>query len=224
MSDGQAHWSAVDDYITDLLVGADPALDATLEANAQAGLPAIDVSPAQGKLLHLLARAIDARRVLEIGTLGGYSTIWLARALPVDGKLITLEYSAKHADVAAANIARAGLDKVVEIRRGRALDTLPGVAEDIDAPFDLVFVDADKPSNAEYFEWALRLARPGGVIIVDNVIRGGRVIDADSDDAAVQGTRRFNERLAAERRVSATEIQTVGSKGHDGFALAVVTG
>ncbi|WP_214370003.1 O-methyltransferase [Pseudonocardia sp. H11422] len=222
MSDGQARWSAVDDYITGLLVGPDPALDAALEVNARAGLPAIDVSPAQGKLLHLLARSIGARRILEIGTLGGYSTIWLARALPVDGRLITLEYSPVHAEVAASNIARADLDKVVEIRQGRALDALPGVADDIDEPFDLVFIDADKPSNADYFTWALRLTRPGSVIIVDNVVRGGRVLEADSDDAAVQGTRRFNEVLAAETRVSATEIQTVGSKGHDGFALAVV--
>ncbi len=211
-------WCAVDHYITDLLIGPDPALDAALEANAAAGLPAIDVSPAQGKLLHLLARAIGARRILEIGTLGGYSTIWLARALPADGSLVTCESSARHAEVARANIARAGLDDRVEIRQGPALDTLSELA----GPFDLVFVDADKPSNADYFGWALRLTRPGSVIIVDNVVREGRVLEADSDDAAVLGTRRFTEMLAAERRVSATEIQTVGSKGHDGFALAVV--
>ncbi|MFC5994448.1 O-methyltransferase [Pseudonocardia hispaniensis] len=218
MSDAQRRWSAVDDYIHELLVGPDPALDAALEANSRAGLPAIDVSPAQGKLLHLLVRAIGAHSVLEIGTLGGYSTIWLARALPTDGRLVTLERSPVHATVARENIERAGLGELVEIREGPALETLPQLS----GPFDFVFVDADKPSNPEYLQWALRLSRPGSVIVVDNVIRGGRVLEADSDDAAVQGTRRFTEMLAAEPRVSATQIQTVGSKGHDGFALAVV--
>lgn len=214
------HWRAVDDYINDLLIGPDPDLDAALAANSTAGLPAIDVSPAQGKLLHLLARAIGARRVLEIGTLGGYSTIWLARALPPDGRLVTLEYEPGYAAVARENVDRAGVGTLVEIRQGRALDLLP----DVDGPFDLVFVDADKQSNAEYLGWALRLTRPGSVIVVDNVVREGRVLDADSDDDAVQATRRFNEVLAEEPRLSATEIQTVGSKGHDGFALAVVQG
>ncbi|GEL18909.1 O-methyltransferase [Pseudonocardia asaccharolytica] len=218
MSDEQERWSAVDDYISGLLVGPDPALDSALEANARAGLPAIDVSPAQGKLLHLLARAIGARSILEIGTLGGYSTIWLAGALPAEGRLVTLERSPVHAKVARENIDRAGLGEFVEVREGPALESLPQLS----GPFDFVFVDADKPSNPEYFQWALRLSRPGSVIVVDNVIRGGRVLESDSDDAAVQGTRRFTEMLATEPRVSATEIQTVGSKGHDGFALAVV--
>jgi predicted O-methyltransferase YrrM len=211
-------WHDVDAYVGGLLVGPDPALDAALKANAAAGLPAIDVSPAQGKLLHLLAVAIGARRVLEIGTLGGYSTIWLARALPPDGMLLTLESEPRHAAVARDNIARAGVDGVVEVLEGPALATLPT----LDPPFDLVFVDADKPSNPEYFRHALRLARRGTVIVVDNVVRGGRIVDAGSADPAVQGARRLAEMLAAEPRVSATVLQTVGSKGHDGFALAVV--
>lgn len=211
-------WSAVDDYWSGLLLGDDPALDAAREANAAAGLPPIDVSPAQGKMLHLLARAIGARRILEVGTLGGYSTIWLARAVQPEGSVVTCELEPRHADVARANLARAGLADTVDVRVGPALRTLEGLT----GPFDLAFVDADKASNAEYFAHALRLSRPGGVIIVDNVVRGGRVVDADSDDAAVVGTRRFAAALAAEDRVDATVIQTVGSKGYDGFALAVV--
>ncbi len=220
----QEKWTAVDRYITDLLVAPDPALDAALAASVAAGLPPINVAPNQGKLLHLLARIQGARRILEVGTLGGYSTIWLARALPAGGRLVTLELDPKHAEVARANLARAGLALVVDVRVGRAADTLAELAAEKPEPFDLIFVDADKASTAEYFAWALRLARPGSVIIVDNVVRSGAVADAASPDAAVQGIRRFNQALAAEQRVSATELQTVGSKGHDGFALAVVLG
>ena len=202
---------------------ADLALEAALAASAAAGLPAINVSPLQGKLLHLLARAIGARNVLEIGTLGGYSTIWLARALLDGGRLISLEADARHAEVAGANIARAGLENKVEVRLGLALDLLPGLAAESREPFDFVFIDADKPNNAAYFDWALKLSRPGSIIVVDNVVRDGDVIDAVSDSPTVQGVRRFLERLAAEPRVSATTIQTVGAKGYDGFAIALVT-
>jgi predicted O-methyltransferase YrrM len=218
-----ARWTAVDRYFTDLLHAPDPALDAALADSAAAGLPAINVSPPQGKLLHLLARMQGARRILEIGTLGGYSTIWLARALPEGGRLITLEYDAKHAAVARGNVERAGLSGVVEIRVGAALETLPGIAAEGGGPFDLVFIDADKQNNAAYFDWALRLTRRGSVIIVDNVVRDGGVLDAESADPRIQGIRRGNERIAAERRVSATAIQTVGGKGYDGFAIALVT-
>jgi predicted O-methyltransferase YrrM len=218
MSGADERWRAVDDFITGMLVGPDPALDAALAANRAAGLPPIDVSPAQGKLLHLLARAIGARRVLEIGTLGGYSTIWLGRALGPDGRVVTLEREPRHAAVAADNLARAGLAEQVEIVVGPALETLP----DLDGPFDLVFVDADKPSNAAYLAQALRLSRPGALIVVDNVVRDGRVADPTDDDPAVVGSRRLTEALAAEPRLSATELQTVGSKGYDGFALALV--
>jgi predicted O-methyltransferase YrrM len=216
-------WTAVDRYIADLLVPSDAALDAALASSTAAGLPAINVSPPLGKLLHILARARGARTILEIGTLGGYSTIWLARALPAGGRLVTLEADAKHAEIARANIARAGLSDVVDLRLGLALDTLPKIAAEGRGPFDLIFIDADKQHNADYFRWAVDLSRKGSVIIVDNVVRDGKVIDAASADAMVQGVRRFNEALAAEPRVSATEIQTVGSKGYDGFAIAVVT-
>ena len=215
-------WTAVDKYITDLLVPSDPALEAALQASSAAGLPHIQVSPVQGKLLHLLARACGARQVLEIGTLGGYSTIWLARALPAGGRVITLEADPKHAEVARANFALAGLSSVIELRLGPALETLPKLAAEARGLFDLIFIDADKANMREYFDWALKLSRAGSVIIADNVIRNGAVLDASSSDVDVQGVRRFNERLAAEKRVSATEIQTVGSKGYDGFALAVV--
>jgi len=218
----QELWTAVDQYINGLLVPSDPALDAALEASAAADLPAIQVTPAQGKLLYLLARMGGARHILEIGTLGGYSTIWLARALPDDGRLLTLEADAKHAAVARANIARAGLTRTIELRLGRALDSLPQVAAEGRGPFDLVFIDANKSDMAEYFDWALQLSRRGGVILADNVIRQGGVLDTQSDDADIQGVRRFNARVAAEPRVSATEIQTVGSKGYDGFALVLV--
>jgi predicted O-methyltransferase YrrM len=219
----QEQWTAVDRYLTDLFVPPDAALEAALQASAAAGLPAISVSPNQGKLLHLLARAQGARAVLEIGTLGGYSTIWLARALPEGGRLITLEADPKHAEVARANLARAGLAGVVELRLGPALETLPQLAAERAGPFDLIFIDADKPGYADYFAWALRLSRRGSLIIADNVVRGGGVVDAASGDPRVQGVRRFNELLAAEPRVSATAIQTVGSKGYDGFAVALVT-
>jgi predicted O-methyltransferase YrrM len=218
----QELWTAVDQYINGLFVPNDPALQAALEASTAAGLPSIQVSPPQGKLLHLLARLQGARNILEIGTLGGYSSIWMARALPPGGRLLTLEANAKHADVARANFARAGLANVIELRPGPALDTLPQIAAEGRGPFDLIFIDANKDAMSEYFDWALKLSRPGSVIISDNVIRDGGIIDPASKDPDIQGVRRFNERLAAEPRVSATEIQTVGSKGYDGFALALV--
>jgi predicted O-methyltransferase YrrM len=220
----QDQWSAVDNYIGDLLFPPDPALDAALQAQTTAGMPAINVAPNQGRLLQVLALACGARRILEIGTLGGYSTIWLARALPPGGRLITLEANPTHAEVARANIARAGLAEVVEVRLGPALDTLPRLAAEGGDPFDLVFIDADKPNTAAYFGWAVRLARRGSLIITDNVVRNGAVVDAASADPNVQGVRRFNEALAAEPRVTATILQAVGSKGYDGLAFAVVTG
>ncbi|QLE40552.1 O-methyltransferase [Nostoc sp. C052] len=218
----QEQWTVVDRYFTDLLVPSDPALDTALQTSAAAGLPPHNVSPNQGKLLLLLAQIQGARSILEIGTLGGYSTIWLARALPSDGYLITLEADPKHAEVARANIAQAGLSKLVDLRLGQALSTLPQIAAENQGPFDLIFIDADKPSNPEYFAWALKLSRRGSLIIADNVVRNGAVIDAASSDPSVQGVRRFNELLAYEPRVNATAIQTVGSKGYDGFAIAIV--
>jgi predicted O-methyltransferase YrrM len=215
-------WSSVDRFIADLLLPVDPALDAALADSAAAGLPAISVSPTQGKLLHLLARALRAGSILEIGTLGGYSTIWLARALAEGGRLVTLEVEPRHAEVARSNIARADLTDVVDIRLGKALEILPGLVSEGLGPFDFVFIDADKESTADYFDWSLKLTRPGSIIIVDNVVRKGAVVNADSDDANVQGVRRFYEALAAEPRVRATAIQTVGSKGYDGFAIALV--
>ncbi len=220
----QEQWTAVDRYINELFVPPDLALDGALQAATAAGLPPISVSPSQGKLLHILALSCKARSILEIGTLGGYSTIWLARALPADGKLITLESDSKHADVARANLARAGFSKIVEVRLGKALDTLPQLASEKRPPFDLVFIDADKPNTAAYFEWAVKLTRPGSLIITDNVVRHGTVINAASKDDNVQGVRRFNAALAAERRVISTVIQTVGSKGYDGLAIAIVNG
>jgi predicted O-methyltransferase YrrM len=218
----QDQWQAVDRYLSEQLALSDEALDAALEASAAAGLPAINVAPTHGKLLHLLALLVGARRILEIGTLGGYSTIWLARALPPEGRLITLEADVKHAGVARANIARAGLEELVELRLGAALETLPKIAAEGGGPFDLIFIDADKQNIPHYFDWALQLARRGSLIVVDNVVRGGAVIDAGSSDTSVQGVRRFLEMLAAEPRVSATAIQTVGLKGYDGFAVARV--
>jgi predicted O-methyltransferase YrrM len=219
----QETWNAVDDYLNDTLVLPDAVLEAALQASTAAGLPNINVSPPQGKFLHLLARVQGARNILEIGTLGGYSAIWLARALPPGGgRLITLEVDAKHAEVARANLARAGLANVTQVRLGRAIDTLPELERESAGPFDLVFIDADKPSNPEYFAWALKLSRRGTVIVVDNVVRGGAVADAASSDAAVLGVRRLNQMMATEPRISATAIQTVGSKGYDGFALALV--
>jgi predicted O-methyltransferase YrrM len=217
-----AQWAAVDRYLTDLFVPPDPALDEALKTSAAAGLPPIQVSPTEGKLLHLLARIRQARRILEIGTLGGYSTLWLARALPADGRLITLEIDARHAAIAQANVARAGLADVVELRLGPALDTLSEIAAEGLGPFDLTFIDADKENNPAYFAWALRLSRPGSVIVIDNVVRNGAVLDTDSADASIRGVRELHAALAAESRVSVTAIQTVGGKGYDGFALAVV--
>jgi predicted O-methyltransferase YrrM len=220
----QEQWTAVDRYITGLFAQNDEALDAALRESSAAGLPAIHVSPSQGKLLHLLARALGARSILEVGTLGGYSTIWLARALPAGGRLVTLEADPRHAAVARANLARAGLSGVVEVRLGRALDLLARIASESGGPFDLIFIDADKAGYPDYFPWALKLSRRGSLIIADNVVRNGAVADAASADASVQGVRRMNALVAGESRVSATEIQTVGSKGYDGFMLAFVTG
>jgi predicted O-methyltransferase YrrM len=215
-------WTAVDRYIGEAIVPGDPALDAALAASEKAGLPAINVAPNQGKFLALLATIGGARRILEVGTLGGYSTIWLARTLPTAGRLITLEADAKHAEVARANIARAGLAERVEVRLGRALDLLPVLAAEHQEPFDFVFIDADKANIPEYFEWAVKLSRPGSVIVVDNVVRRGKIIDPNTGDDSVNGVRRFNEKLARMTQVSATTIQTVGSKGYDGFTLAIV--
>jgi predicted O-methyltransferase YrrM len=220
---GQEQWVAVDRSLAELLLAPDPALEDALAAGAAAGLPAHDVSPLQGRLLEVLARAVGARAILELGTLAGYSTICLARALPDGGRLVTLEADPRFADVARANVAGAGLADVVEVRVGRALDTLPALAAEGREPFDLIFIDADKRSNPEYLEWALKLSRPGTLIIADNVVRDGTVLDAASSDETVQAVRRFYELLAAEPRVTATVIQTVGVKGHDGFALALVT-
>jgi len=222
--DYQDQWTAVDEYLTDLLIPFDPALEAALEDSDAAGLPAISVTPTQGKLLWLFARLIGAQKILELGTLGAYSTIWLARALPKGGRLITVEASPEHAEVATANLRRAGLTDRVELRVGRGLDLLPVLATEGVAPFDLIFIDADKVNTADYFLWALKLSRPGTLIITDNVIRKGAVADAKSKDANVAGMRRFFELLAKEKGVTATAIQTVGSKGYDGFAIAIVNG
>jgi predicted O-methyltransferase YrrM len=211
-------WTDVDAFIGEQVVGADPALDAAVEESRKAGLPDIAVAPNQGKLLNILARMMGAKRILEVGTLGGYSAIWLARALPADGKLVTLEYDPKHAEVARANIARAGLGDKVEVIVGAALETLPTLS----GPFDLFFIDADKQSNADYFRWALKLAHKGSVIIVDNVVRHGRVLEAASGDANIEGVRRLFAEMGAEDRVTVTALQTVGVKGHDGLAIALV--
>jgi predicted O-methyltransferase YrrM len=216
-------WADVDQYLSDLFIGADAALDATVAASSAAELPSIAVSPNQGKLLHLLARVQGARTILEIGTLGGYSTIWLARAVGSGGRVTTLEVNPKHAEVATANLAHAGLADIVTVRVGRAIDTLPALEREGLGPFDLVFIDADKASIPDYFQWALKLTRVGSLIIVDNVIRAGAVIDADSTDANVIGVRRFNEIAAKEPRVTATTIQTVGVKGYDGLTFLLVT-
>ncbi|MFD4316671.1 O-methyltransferase [Streptomyces sp. NPDC058548] len=215
-------WNAVDTYFTETIAPADEALTAALSASSAAGLPEIAVAPNQGKLLHLLAHMQGARNILEIGTLGGYSTIWLARALPADGRLITLEYDPAHADVARANLAHAGLDKIVEVRTGAALDSLPQLEAEGAGPFDLVFIDADKVNNPRYVEWALKLSRPGTVIVVDNVVRGGRITTPAPDDPAITGTRELFDLVAAEPRLDATAIQTVGTKGYDGLLLARV--
>ncbi|MBK5260184.1 MAG: O-methyltransferase [Thermoanaerobaculia bacterium] len=212
-------WSDVDDYLTHLLVQPDDALNATLDSTAANGLPLINVSAPQGKMLYLFARMIGARKILEIGTLAGYSTIWLARGLAPGGRVTTLEIDPKHAAVARTNFVNAAVADKVDVRVGRALDTLPK----LEGPFDLFFIDADKASIPDYFKWSLRLSRPGSVIVVDNVVRKGAILEKDSDDEAVKGVRRFNELVADEKRVSATTIQTVGSKGYDGFALLVVS-
>lgn len=219
----QEKWTAVDRYITDTLLPPDPVLDDVLKASNAAGLPPHNVSPNQGKLLMLLALIHKANNILEIGTLGGYSTIWLARALPENGRLITLESNPQHAEFARKNIARAGLTNIVEVRIGKAVDTLPKLTNEDCNPFDLIFIDADKPSNPEYLSWALKLSRKGTVIVADNVVRDGAVIKANSKDPKVQGVRRFNQMLGSEPRVTASAIQTVGIKGYDGFAIALVT-
>jgi predicted O-methyltransferase YrrM len=218
----QELWTDVDNYLVENLIPADPALDKALKSNQAAGLPTIDVAPNQGKLLHLLARIQGARRILEIGTLGGYSTIWLARSLPSDGKLITLEVEAKHAEVARANIERAGLSSLVQLRLGPALESLLQLQKEGAKPFDLIFIDADKQNIPAYLEWSLRLSRPGTVIITDNVIRDGAIINAEDPDPRVQGVRRIFEMMSADPRLDATALQTVGTKGYDGFTLAIV--
>ena len=215
-------WTEVDRYFAENQIPADNALESALADSAAAGLPPINVTGQQGKFLQLLARIQGARTVLEIGTLGGYSTIWLARALPEDGRVVTLELEAKHADVAEKNFARAGLSSRIELRRGPAAESLKQLVAEKHRPFDLIFIDADKPSMPVYFEWALKLSRPGTAIIADNVVRKGAVIDAVNGDASVQGVRQFTAMVAQERRVSATTLQTVGSKGYDGFTLVFV--
>lgn len=222
MTDRDERWRAVDAYIADRLLGEDPALDAALAANAAAGLPAIDVAPVQGKFLHLLARMAGARRILEVGTLGGYSTVHLARALPDGGRLVSLEIDPRHAEVARRNIAGAGLADRVEVRVGPAVDTLAAMRGD--PPFDFVFIDADKPSNVAYLRAALELSRRGTTIVVDNVVREGGVLEAGSGDLRIRGTRALFDAVAAEPRLSATAVQTVGAKKWDGFLLAVVDG
>lgn len=220
----QQQWQAVDDYISTLFGPDDPALAATLHDSVAAGLPHIAVTAPLGRLLHVLARAVGARRILEIGTLGGYSAIWLVRALPPDGRLITLEFDPLHAEIAQTNLARAGLADRVEVRVGRAVDSLAELAAEGAEPFDLIFIDADKPSYPAYLHGSLKLARPGALIVADNVVRQGRVADETDDDANVRGVRQFNAALAAEPRLTATIVQTVSSKGYDGVAIAVVTG
>ena len=215
-------WSAVDQYLGDLFGASDPALEAALQLAADAGLPPISLAPTHGKLLAILARSIQARSILEIGTLAGYSAFWLARALPQDGALLTLEADPRHAEIARTNLARAGLADRVEVRVGPALDTLPQLAADPRAPFDLVFIDADKTGYPAYLDWALKLTRPGSLIIADNVVRNVAVADANSLDRNVQAVRRFNAALAAEPRLMAVGIQTVGVKGYDGLAIALV--
>jgi predicted O-methyltransferase YrrM len=220
----QQRWTAVDEYVSDLLAPDDEALEQAVAGAVEAGLPAIQVSPPQGKLLAVLARSVGARTALEFGTLGGYSTIWLGRALPADGRLITLEYEAAYAEVARINLERAGLAEKVQIRVGPALETLPALEDEGAGPFDLVFIDADKVHTPEYFAWSLEHTRPGGLIVADNVIRGGALVDPADTDPAIVAQRRFHEMLAAEPRVEATTIQTVGGKGYDGFSIALVRG
>ncbi|MFD3166175.1 O-methyltransferase [Herpetosiphon sp. NSE202] len=218
----QATWDSVDQFISDSLVQADPILESALQASAEAGLPPINVAPNQGKLLHMFAMMCGAKRILEIGTLGGYSSIWLARALPAAGKLITLEYEPRHAEVAKANLAKAGLSEKVEVRVGAALASLAQLANEEIEPFDLIFIDADKPNNPHYLAWALKFAHVGTVIIGDNVVRNGAVTNPNDPDPAIQGTRQLFADLASNPKLTATALQTVGSKGYDGFAIAIV--
>jgi predicted O-methyltransferase YrrM len=218
-------WSQVDRYLNATLISADAQLEATLAANAKANLPAIDVSPTQGKFLHMLAKIHGAKRILEIGTLGGYSTIWLARALPADGKLISLEFNPKHANVAGENVAHAGLSGIVEIKVGAAAESLARLFDQAPEPFDMIFIDADKPNNPVYLEWAMKLSRRGTVLIVDNVIREGKIVDGATKDASVVGTRAMFAEIARLQQaglLTATAIQTVGSKGYDGLCIAIV--
>jgi len=218
----QELWEKVDDYINSVVIGPDAALEAAADSAMKAQLPPVSVTPAQGKLLQLIARTLGAKRILEIGTLAGYSTIWLARALPSDGRLTTIEANPAHADIARTNIEGAGLSDRVDIRLGKALDVLPQIAAEKQPPFDFIFIDADRTGLADYFDWSVKLSRPGSVIIVDNVVRKGGVIDAASDNVDVTGVRRFNDRLKTDTRVDVTMIQTVSAKGHDGFAMALV--
>ena len=220
----QTGWTSVDRYLEDSLLASDPALRAALEDSAAAGLPSIAVSPSQGKLLFIMARAIGAKRILELGTLGGYSGVWLARALPPGGCLVTVEADAKHAEVARRNFERAGVTGVVDLRVGAALAVLPQLDAEQAGPFDFVFIDADKANYPGYLDWAIRLSRPGSLIVADNVVRDGKVADANSEDPSVRGVRRFMDQLATDRRVTATAIQTVGTKGYDGFAVILVSG
>jgi predicted O-methyltransferase YrrM len=215
-------WVRVDDYLSDNLLADDAALKAALKSSSAAGLPAIAVTPTQGRFLQLLTEMVGARSVLEIGTLGGYSTICFARALPPDGHIITLEVDATHADVARRNFARAGLQRMIELRLGNALDTLPLLVAEQSGPFDVIFIDADKQNIPAYYDWAMKLSRPGSVIIVDNVVRDGEVANASSKDASVQGVRRFIRQMGRDKRVTSTALQTVGAKGYDGFAIARV--
>ena len=216
-------WTEVDRYVNETVAPNDEVLEAAMKANTDAGLPSIDVTASQGKFLHVLALAVRAKRVLEVGTLGGYSTIWLARALGRGGRVVTLEYEPKHAEVARKNLKRAGLAKKVEIRVGAAADSLARLVDEGVKPFDLIFIDADKKNNAVYLDWALRLAKPGTLIVVDNVVRDGKLADAESDDPDIVGTRAMFQRMAGEPRLVATALQTVGTKGYDGFAIAIVT-
>ncbi|HET7485403.1 MAG TPA: O-methyltransferase [Solirubrobacterales bacterium] len=220
----QESWTAVDEYVSGLLAPHDEALEAALRDSEDAGLPAIQVSPAQGKLLYLLAKSIGARQILEFGTLGGYSTIWLARALPADGRLLTLEAEPRNAEVASGNVARAGIGDLVDLRVGPALDQLPQLDAEGAGPFDLTFIDADKANTPEYLTWALDHSHPGSLIVSDNVVRFGELVNPDSDDPTIPAQRRLHEMLAADPRVEATTIQTVGVKGHDGFNVALVVG
>lgn len=218
----QELWEKVDDYINSVAIAPDAALEAAAASAVKAQLPPVSVTPAQGKLLQLMARSLGAKRILEIGTLAGYSTIWLARALPREGRLITIEANPAHAGIARTNVEGAGLSDRVDIRLGKALDVLPQIAAEKPPPFDFIFIDADRTGLTDYFDWAVKLSHPGSVIIVDNVVRKGGVIDAASDNVDVKGVRRFNDRLKTDTRVDVTMIQTVSAKGHDGFAMALV--